>query len=46
MQKVELEAELEMKNDEFQDIKSQIDELNRAKNGKNLEEKRAITKQV
>ena len=46
MQKVELEAELEMKNDEFQDIKSQIDELNRGKNGKNLEEKRAITKKV
>merc|ERR1711970_1022869 len=44
--KIELEAELEMKTDEGDEIQSRIEALNREKRGKPLEEKNAITKKV
>ena len=40
------EAELEMKTDEGDEIKSQIEALNREKTGKPLEEKKQITSKV
>ena len=44
--KIELEAELEMKTDEGEEIQSRIEALNREKRGKPLEEKNSITKKV